>query len=49
MSSLLISVPSLVENKGSRYTGLVAWQHVESSRSRDQTRVLDIGRWILNH
>ena len=30
-------------------TGLVAPRHVESSRTRDQTRVPCIGRWILNH
>ena len=29
--------------------GLVAPQHVESSRIRDWTRVPCIGRWILNH
>ena len=30
-------------------TGLVAPWHVGSSRTRDQTRVPCIGRWILNH
>ena len=30
-------------------TGLVAPWHVESSRTRDWTLVLCIGRWILNH
>ena len=29
--------------------GLVAPQHVESSRTRDQIHVLCIGRWILIH
>ena len=29
--------------------GLVALRHVGSSRSRAQTRVPCIGRWILNH
>ena len=29
--------------------GLVAPQHVGSSRSRDRTHVSCIGRWILNH
>ena len=29
--------------------GLVALRHVGSSRTRDQTRVPYIGRWILNH
>ena len=29
--------------------GLVARQHVGSSRTRDRTRVPCIGRWILNH
>ena len=29
--------------------GLVALQHVESSWTRDQTHVLCIGRWVLNH
>ena len=31
------------------HTGLVALQHVGSSRTRDQTRVLRIGRQMLNH
>ena len=31
------------------HTGLVAPQHVESSRTRARTRVPCIGRWILNH
>ena len=30
-------------------SGLVALRHVESSQTRDQTRVPCIGRWILNH
>ena len=30
-------------------TGLVAPQHVGSSRTRDRTRVSCIGRWILYH
>ena len=30
-------------------SGLVAPQHVGSSRTRGQTRVPCIGRWILNH
>ena len=31
------------------HTGLVAPQHVGSSRTRDRARVPCIGRWILNH
>ena len=30
-----------------KHTGLVVLQHVASSQTRDQTRVLCIGRWIL--
>ena len=30
-------------------TGLVAPQHVESSRTRDQASVCCTGRWVLNH
>ena len=36
----------LVQSLGSR---VFALQHVESSGTRDQTCVLCIGRWILNH
>ena len=31
------------------HTDLVALPYVESSQTRDQTHVLCIGRWILNH
>ena len=31
------------------HTGLVALQHVRSSRTRDRTRVPCISKWILNH
>ena len=49
---LLIVVASLVEKHGSRVgrllwlqcPGLVAWQHVGSSQTRDQTPVSWIGR-----
>ena len=34
---------------GSRHAGLVAPWHVGSSRTRAQTHVPCIGRWILNH
>ena len=29
--------------------GLIALQYVDSSQTKDQTRVACIGRWILNH
>ena len=35
--------------QGLRCMGLVALWHVESSLTRDQTRLPYIGRWILNH
>ena len=31
------------------YTGFVALRHVDSSQTRDRTRIPFIGRWILNH
>ena len=47
---LLVAVASLLlQNTGSRRTGLVAPRHVESSWTRDQTPVPCIGRWILYH
>ena len=54
---LLIAMASLVPERGLKGmqasvvadTGLVAPQHVESSRTRDQACVFCIGRWILNH
>ena len=30
-------------------TGLVTVENVGSSQSRDQTHILCMGRWILNH
>ena len=37
------------EHNLSSFAGLVALQHVGSSRSRDQTCFPCTGRWILNH
>ena len=37
-----------LECTGFRSCGLVAWQHVEGSSTRDQTHVPCTGRWILN-
>ena len=50
-------VASLVAEQGSRVlglqqlwpTGLVALHHAESSKTRNQTCLPRIGRWILNH
>ena len=48
---LLISAASLVvhgiQGTQAQGTGLVAQQYVGSSRTRDETHVLCIGRWIL--
>ena len=53
---LLIVVASLVEHGLQAHglqqlwcMGLVALQHVGSSRTRDRSRAPCIGRWILNH
>ena len=49
---LLIVVVSLIAEHGFQglwCMGLVALWRVESSRTRDRTRVTCTGRWILNH
>ena len=40
---------SVVAARGLRGCGLIVPRHVESSQTRDRTRVPCIGRWILNH
>ena len=40
---------SVVAAYGLRGCGLIVPRHVESSQTRDRTRVPCIGRWILNH
>ena len=47
VGGLLIAVVSLVA--ALRLMALVSPQHVESSRTRDQTHIPCIGRWALNH
>ena len=46
---LLIAVVCLTAEHGLRSYGLVATQHVGSPWIKDRTRILCIGRRILNH
>ena len=53
VAGLLTVVASLVAEHGLQgsvvqHTGLVALQHVESSQTRDRTRVHSLGRQILS-